>query len=116
MAWIQDGRRPEPRAIRLGGRRRPRLRAHVPTAPTAISRSAWKRGRRRWPAALDTREVHGYLPEFGYRIFTEAAMRTGQPGRPHVDERGRHFTYASGTTAGGCSSGSLTYWERMPLM
>jgi arginine decarboxylase len=26
-------------------------------------------------SALDTREIHGYLPEFGYRVFTEAAMR-----------------------------------------
>ena len=25
-------------------------------------------------SALDTREIHGYLPEFGYRVFTESAM------------------------------------------
>jgi len=29
-------------------------------------------------SALDTREIHGYLPEFGYRVFTETAMRTGR--------------------------------------
>jgi arginine decarboxylase len=27
---------------------------------------------------LDTREVHGYRPETGYRVFTEAALGTGQ--------------------------------------
>jgi arginine decarboxylase len=26
-------------------------------------------------SALDIREIHGYLPEFGYRVFTETAMR-----------------------------------------
>ena len=26
-------------------------------------------------SALDTREIHGYLPEFGYRVFTEAALQ-----------------------------------------
>ncbi|MFD4263809.1 aminotransferase class I/II-fold pyridoxal phosphate-dependent enzyme [Streptomyces sp. NPDC058534] len=26
-------------------------------------------------AALDTREIHGYAPETGYRVFTEAALR-----------------------------------------
>jgi arginine decarboxylase len=26
-------------------------------------------------SALDVREIHGYLPEFGYRVFTETAMR-----------------------------------------
>ena len=26
-------------------------------------------------SALDTREIHGYLPEFGYRVFTESAMQ-----------------------------------------
>jgi hypothetical protein len=25
-------------------------------------------------SALDIREIHGYLPEFGYRVFTESAM------------------------------------------
>jgi arginine decarboxylase len=30
-------------------------------------------------SALDTREIHGYLPEFGYRVFTEAAMGGAQP-------------------------------------
>jgi hypothetical protein len=30
-------------------------------------------------STLDTREIHGYLPEFGYRVFTEAAMREGPP-------------------------------------
>ena len=25
-------------------------------------------------SALDVREIHGYLPEFGYRVFTESAM------------------------------------------
>jgi arginine decarboxylase len=29
-------------------------------------------------SALDTREIHGYLPEFGYRVFTETVMRTGR--------------------------------------
>lgn len=29
-------------------------------------------------SALDTREIHGYLPEFGYRVFTDAAMRGGR--------------------------------------
>jgi arginine decarboxylase len=28
--------------------------------------------------ALDTREVHGYRPEAGYRVFTQAALDTGQ--------------------------------------
>ena len=28
--------------------------------------------------ALDTREIHGYRPEIGYRVFTEAALGTGQ--------------------------------------
>jgi arginine decarboxylase len=26
-------------------------------------------------SALDTREIHGYLPEYGYRVFTDDAMR-----------------------------------------
>ena len=26
---------------------------------------------------LETREIHGYLPEFGYRVFAEATMRAG---------------------------------------
>jgi arginine decarboxylase len=26
-------------------------------------------------SALDTREIHGYLPEFGYRVFTDEALR-----------------------------------------
>jgi arginine decarboxylase len=26
-------------------------------------------------SALDTREMHGYLPEFGYRVFTEEVLR-----------------------------------------
>jgi arginine decarboxylase len=26
-------------------------------------------------SALDTREIHGYLPEYGYRVFTEDALR-----------------------------------------
>jgi hypothetical protein len=25
--------------------------------------------------ALDTREIHGYRPELGFRVFTEAALR-----------------------------------------
>jgi arginine decarboxylase len=28
--------------------------------------------------ALDTREIHGYRPDTGYRVFTEAALGTGQ--------------------------------------
>ena len=28
--------------------------------------------------ALDTREIHGHRPETGYRVFTEAALDTGQ--------------------------------------
>jgi arginine decarboxylase len=28
--------------------------------------------------ALDTREIHGYRPETGYRVFTRAALDTGQ--------------------------------------
>jgi arginine decarboxylase len=31
-------------------------------------------------SALDTREIHGYVPDFGYRVFTEAAMKEGPPG------------------------------------
>jgi hypothetical protein len=27
--------------------------------------------------ALDTREIHGYRPETGYRVFTQAALDTG---------------------------------------
>jgi arginine decarboxylase len=30
-------------------------------------------------SALDTREIHGYLPEFGFRVFTEASPQ--RPGR-----------------------------------
>ena len=26
-------------------------------------------------SALDTREIHGYLPEFGYRVFREDVLR-----------------------------------------
>jgi arginine/lysine/ornithine decarboxylase len=26
-------------------------------------------------SALDTREIHGYAPEFGFRVFTEAALQ-----------------------------------------
>ena len=26
-------------------------------------------------SALDTREIHGYLPEFGFRVFTEASLQ-----------------------------------------
>ncbi len=26
-------------------------------------------------SALDTREIHGYLPEYGYRVFTDQALR-----------------------------------------
>jgi arginine decarboxylase len=26
-------------------------------------------------SALDTREIHGYHPEFGYRVFTDAALK-----------------------------------------
>jgi hypothetical protein len=26
-------------------------------------------------SALDTREIHGYVPEFGFRVFTEAALQ-----------------------------------------
>ena len=26
-------------------------------------------------SVLDTREIHGYLPEFGYRVFTEEVLR-----------------------------------------
>ena len=33
-------------------------------------------------SALDTREIHGYLPEFGYRVFTDAAMRGSAGLRP----------------------------------
>jgi arginine decarboxylase len=25
---------------------------------------------------LDTREIHGYLPNFGYRVYTEKAIET----------------------------------------
>ena len=28
-------------------------------------------------SALDTREIHGYLPEFGYRVFTDTALHSG---------------------------------------
>jgi len=28
---------------------------------------------------LDTREIHGYRPELGFRVFTEAALQTGHP-------------------------------------
>jgi len=27
---------------------------------------------------LDTREIHGYRPETGYRVFTQAAPDSGQ--------------------------------------
>jgi arginine decarboxylase len=33
-------------------------------------------------SALDTREIHGYLPEFGYRVFTESAMQIGRDEGP----------------------------------
>ena len=33
-------------------------------------------------SALDVREIHGYLPEFGYRLFTETAMRTRRDDGP----------------------------------
>jgi arginine decarboxylase len=33
-------------------------------------------------SALDTREIHGYLPEFGYRVFTDTAMRRGRDEGP----------------------------------
>ena len=26
-------------------------------------------------AALDTREIHGYIPEYGFRVFTEEAAQ-----------------------------------------
>ena len=29
--------------------------------------------------ALDTREIHGYRPELGYQIFTEAALMAPGP-------------------------------------
>jgi arginine decarboxylase len=28
-------------------------------------------------SALDTREIQGYLPEFGYRVFTDTALHSG---------------------------------------
>ena len=31
-------------------------------------------------ASLDTPEVHGYRPELGYRVFTDAALRSGESG------------------------------------
>ena len=30
-------------------------------------------------SALDTREIHGYRPELGYQIFTEAALMAPSP-------------------------------------
>ena len=34
-------------------------------------------------SALDTREIHGYLPEFGYRVFTDTALHSGpSPAQP----------------------------------
>jgi arginine decarboxylase len=33
-------------------------------------------------SALDTREIHGYLPEFGYRVFTEEALQTAPRQEP----------------------------------
>ena len=29
-------------------------------------------------SGLDTPEVHGYRPELGYRVFTDAALRNGE--------------------------------------
>jgi arginine/lysine/ornithine decarboxylase len=47
-------------------------------------------------SALDTREIHGYLPEFGYRVFTEEVLRDSgrdyprtASGRPVVSAQAR---------------------------
>jgi arginine decarboxylase len=35
--------------------------------------------------ALDTREIHGYRPDFGYRVYTEKAIEiTGQTHLGHT--------------------------------
>jgi arginine decarboxylase len=39
-------------------------------------------------AALDTREIHGYFPEFGFRVFTEAALREARAPDPPGGEQG----------------------------
>ncbi len=39
-------------------------------------------------AALDTREIHGYFPEFGFSVFTEAALREARAPYPPGGEQG----------------------------
>jgi len=34
-----------------------------------------RRARPNRDRALDTREIHGYLPQFGYRVFTDTALQ-----------------------------------------
>ncbi len=49
-------------------------------------------------SALDTREIHGYVPEFGFRVFTEAALQgpgaqdppSAESGQDHADDVDLH--------------------------
>jgi arginine decarboxylase len=35
--------------------------------------------------ALDTREIHGYRPELGFRVFTHEAIRVESPAKQAVE-------------------------------
>jgi arginine decarboxylase len=39
--------------------------------------------------ALDVREIHGFRPELGFRIFTEAGTRTGRAGKRSLESAGQ---------------------------
>jgi arginine decarboxylase len=68
--------------------------------------------------ALDTREIHGYRPETGYWVFTQAALDPGQetpaaasaPGRPAARSGGRAARYPKALW---CSA--LTLWRACRL-
>jgi arginine decarboxylase len=36
--------------------------------------------------ALDTREIHGYWPDFGYRVFTDAALAPRESPAPSAHD------------------------------
>jgi len=41
-------------------------------------------------SALDTREIHGYLPQFGYRVFTDTALQASRTAHLRLGGAPRH--------------------------
>jgi hypothetical protein len=78
-----------------------RLRSSRPTrrASVLVPEQVFSREILTFIRDLDTPEIHGYQPDFGYRVYTEKAIEMCQPVEAPISN-GQHAVPAESTLTG----------------